>query len=75
MSDEEDDFKEYLEAFVPLIGTTYTFADNDRLELMQIKRRDDGPYVTYHVKQGPGIPRKLVMRIDEFAHTYGHLFK
>lgn len=73
--DDEDDFKEYLETFVPFVGKSYVFEDNDKIELVQIKRRDDGPYVTYHVHQGPGIPRKLVMRIDEFAHTYGHLFQ
>lgn len=73
--DDEDDFNEYLEEFIPFIGKSYVFEDNDRIELAQIKRRDDGPYVTYLVYQGPGIPRKLVMRIDEFSNTYGHLFK
>jgi len=72
---DEDEFTQFLEAFLPLVGKSYVFDDRDKIEIIQIKRRDEGPYVTYHVTQGPGIPRKLVMRIDEFSHTYGHLFK
>jgi hypothetical protein len=71
---EDDEFQEYLDQLLPKLGKTYVFDDKDSIELVQIKRRDSGPFVTYHVRQGPGIPRKLVMRIDEFAHTYGHLF-
>lgn len=71
---DHDLMKEYLEKFIPFIGRSYTFEDSDSIEIVQIKRRDDGPWVTFHVHQGPGIPRKLLMRIDEFSHTYGHLF-
>lgn len=74
-----DDFdhelmREYTNKYVPLVGQSYTFEDKDSIQIVQIKRRDDGPWVTFHVQQGPGIPRKLVMRIDEFSQTYGHLF-
>jgi len=31
--------------------------------------------VTYHIQQGPGIPRKLIMELNEFIGTYGHLFQ
>ena len=42
---------------------------------MQIKLRDGNiPWVTYHLQQGPGIPRKQVMQYNEFVGTYGHLF-
>lgn len=58
-----------------LVGKKYTFDDNDSLEIIQIKWRGDEDYlVTYHVQQGPGIPRKLVMPLNEFLGTYGYLF-
>ena len=57
-----------------LLGKSHTFDDGDRIEVIQIKRRDTGPWVTYHIYQGPGIPRKMVMMADEFSQTYGHLF-
>ena len=58
-----------------LIGKSFIFADGDSLEVIQIKSRDDDTHlVTFHVQQGPGIPRKQVMQIDEFVNTYGHLF-
>jgi hypothetical protein len=58
-----------------LIGEKFTFADGDWLEVIQIKWRGDEDFlVTYHVQQGPGIPRKLVMSLQEFLLTYGYLF-
>ena len=57
-----------------MVGKKYIFEDGDSLEIVQIKRRETGPWVTYHVQQGPGIPRKLLMMLDEFHATYGHLF-
>jgi hypothetical protein len=58
-----------------LVGQKYAFEDGDTLEVLQIKSRDEDTHlVTYMVQQGPGIPRKLVMRIEEFINTYGHLF-
>lgn len=58
-----------------LVGKTHKFEDGDSITIMQIKIRDENEeWVTYHVQQGPGIPRKLVMRMSEFIITYGHLF-
>jgi hypothetical protein len=58
-----------------LVGQKFTFADGDSLEVIQIRWRGDEEYlVTYHVQQGPGIPRKLVMNLQEFINTYGYLF-
>ena len=58
-----------------LVGQKYTFEDGDYLEVIQIKWRGDEDYlVTYHVQQGPGVARKLVMSLKEFLGTYGHLF-
>lgn len=75
MSEDEWDDRPKVEDFLYLVGESYTFEDRDSIEIIQIKRRDDGPWVTVHITQGPGIPRKLVMRIDEFLDSYGHLFE
>lgn len=58
-----------------LVGKSYTFEDGNRIDVFQVKNRDDNiPYVTYHISTGPGIPRKLVLPIHEFIEHYGHLF-
>lgn len=58
-----------------LVGKSHTFEDGDSITVTQIKIRDENmQWVTYHIQQGPGIPRKLVMKYDEFVVTYGHLF-
>lgn len=58
-----------------LVGKKFTFDDGDSLEIMQIKSRDlETHLVTYHVTQGSGLPRKLVMELQEFLGTYGYLF-
>lgn len=58
-----------------LVGQKFVFADGDSLEIIQIKTRDEDTHlVTYHVQQGPGIPRKLVMELNQFIGTYGYLF-
>lgn len=75
--DEVNDYdpvKDTAEWAEKLLGKSYTFEDGDRIEVVQIKRRDTGPWITYHIYQGPGIPRKLLMTVDEFDVTYGHLF-
>jgi len=58
-----------------LVGKSFTFDDGDSIEVIQVKRRETGPWVTYHIQQGPGIPRKMIMSLEEFMDTYGHLFK
>lgn len=58
-----------------LIGKKYTFADSDSIEVIQIKIRDDGPYITVHITKSNGIPQKLVMPLPEFNNSFGHLFK
>jgi hypothetical protein len=58
-----------------LIGKSHTFEDGDSITIIQVKVRDGNEnWITYHVQQGPGVPRKLVMREEEFVDTYGHLF-
>ena len=67
-----------------LLGSKYTFPDGDYIKVIEIKLRDkqiegkgeDGiaPFITYEIRQGPGIPRRLTMFHQEFIDTYGHLF-
>lgn len=58
-----------------LVGKCYIFDDNDMIEVIQVKRRDDGPWVTYHITQSGGIPRKLLLPLEAFKVEYGHLFE
>lgn len=58
-----------------LVGKKYVFDDGDSIEVIQIKSRGPGQhYVTFHIQQGPGISRKLILPMAEFSTTYGHLF-
>lgn len=75
MEDEEDFVPYDISQGQDLVGKKYKFEDGDTIEVIQVKRREYGPTVTYHVTQGPGIPRKMVLNLDEFMSTYGHLFK
>jgi hypothetical protein len=58
-----------------IVGMRHQFEDGDSIEVVQVKSRNEEIHlVTYHIQQGPGIPRKLVMEFNEFLGTYGHLF-
>jgi hypothetical protein len=58
------------------VGKSYVFPDGDAITVMQIKVRDGNEeWVTYQIQQGPGVPRKLVMKLYEFNNTYGYLFR
>ena len=80
--DEEDELihleqdRQYVNQLAQdLVGKSHTFEDGDSIAIIQVKSR--GPeqhFVTYHVQQGPGIARKMVMPAHEFLGTYGHLF-
>ena len=59
-----------------IVGIKHQFEDGDSIEVMQVKSRNEELHlVTYHIQQGPGIPRKLIMELNEFIDTYGHLFQ
>ena len=75
MSDYNWDEIPTVDEFAYLVGKSHTFDDGDKLEVIQVKRRDDGPWITYMTHQGPGIPRKLMLRFDQFHELYGHLFE
>jgi len=58
-----------------LVGKIYRFEDGDKIQVIQIKSRNQEEYlITVHITQGPGIPRKLVFSLPEFIEHYGHLF-
>lgn len=56
-----------------IVGKTYLFDDGVKFEVIQIKQRDDGPWITCHV-HGNSAPRKMTMLLSEFLNQYGHLF-
>lgn len=59
-----------------VVGLKHQFEDGDSIEVIQVKSRNEELHlVTYHIQQGPGIPRKLIMELNEFIETYGHLFQ
>ena len=59
-----------------VVGLKHQFEDGDSIEVIQVKSRNEELHlVTYHIQQGPGIPRKLIMELNEFIGTYGHLFQ
>jgi len=59
-----------------LEGKQYHFEDGHSIEVIQVKSRDEGKlWVHYMVHHHSGIPRKLVMEINEFTTSFGHLFK
>ncbi len=59
-----------------IVGKKYVFPDGNSIEVMQVKDRDEGEQlVTYHITVGPSIPQKLVMTMNEFITTFGHLFR
>ena len=82
LMDEEDELihleqdRQYVNQLAQdLVGKRFAFEDGDSIEIIQVKTR--GPeqhFVTFHIQQGPGIARKMVMAADEFLGTYGHLF-
>ena len=59
----------------PLVGKYYAFPDGNRIEVIQVKDRgEEVLLVTYLISYGAGIPRKLVMTMNEFMGNYRHLF-
>jgi hypothetical protein len=64
-----------MEDYLNLIGKKFSFEDGALLEVIQLKPREDGMWVHYLTTMNDSLPRKLVMRLEEFNNTFGHLFK
>jgi hypothetical protein len=60
--------------FEQFVGQSFVFDDGAEIKIVQIKRRDDGFWVTYETTFIRGLPRRLVMPERDFIETYGHLF-
>jgi hypothetical protein len=62
-----------------LVGRSFTFEDGSKIEVIQIKNREENnssvDVVTYHISQNGSFPRKLIMEKGTFIHNFGHLFK
>ena len=62
----------------PLVGKSYTVEDGNRMEIIQVREVDElrgGASVTYLAYQGPGIPQKLILNLEQFMDIYGQLFE
>lgn len=59
-----------------LIGCNTTLEDGSILKVVQIKDREDGPWVSYTVTAYNALPRKLVMPLAQFNALWSnHLLK
>jgi hypothetical protein len=57
-----------------LVGKSYIFEDGGRIEVIQVKPREDGLWVHYVISMNSSLPRKLIMKHNEFMSNYKHLF-
>jgi hypothetical protein len=64
-----------MDDYLDLTGKKFIFEDGALIEVIQVKNREDGLWVHYFISMNSNLPRKLVMRLDEFNNTFGHLFK
>ena len=64
-----------MDDYLNLVGKKFSFEDGALLEVLQLKEREDGLWVHYFISMNDSLPRKLVMKLDEFNNTFGHLFK
>ena len=59
-----------------MVGREYIFEDGNSITVREIKRRDEEQYwVTYVVKNGPGVPARFLLEWNQFKEHYGHLFE
>ncbi len=56
------------------IGRIYTFDDGASLKVIQVKRRDDGFWVTYETNCGGGLPKRHSTPEVDFISQFAHLF-
>lgn len=56
-----------------LVGRTVTLEDGATLRVVQVKMREDGPWVTYTISYHAALPRKLVMPHGQFAQIFSGL--
>ena len=64
-----------MEDYLDLTGKKFEFEDGALIEVIQVKNREDGLWVHYFISMNSNLPRKLIMKLEEFNNTFGHLFK
>jgi hypothetical protein len=64
-----------MEDYLDLTGKKFEFEDGALIEIIQVKNREDGLWVHYFISMNNSLSRKLVMKLEEFNNTFGHLFK
>jgi hypothetical protein len=64
-----------MDDYLDLTGKKFIFEDGALIEVIQVKNREDGLWVHYFISMNSNLPRKLVMKLEEFNNTFGHLFK
>lgn len=57
-----------------LSGKSHIFEDGNILKVIQVKRRDDGLWVTFEITTPGALPRRFVDKLEEFSSKYEHLF-
>ena len=57
-----------------LVGKEYEFSDGARIKVFQVKRRDDGLWVTYEVIFPGCLAKRQVMSERDFIEKFSHLF-
>jgi hypothetical protein len=60
--------------FEKYVGRKFQFDDGAEITIVQVKRRDDGFWVTFEAQFNRALPRRSSMPEHEFAEHYAHLF-
>jgi hypothetical protein len=60
--------------FEQFVGKEFVFDDGATIKIIQVKRRDDGFWVTYETTFIRSLPKRHIMPEAEFGATYAHLF-
>ena len=56
------------------VGRIYTFDDGATLKIVQVKRRDDGFWVTYESKWPGSLEKRHSTTEIDFISQFAHLF-
>ena len=60
--------------FEQFVGKKFAFDDGATMTIIQVKRRDDGNWVTWEAKFPNSLPRRTTQPEREFLENYSHLF-
>lgn len=60
--------------YYKMVGRIFHFDDGASLRIVQVKEREDGPWVTFEATFNNSVPRRQVMPAHQFIESYIHLF-